>query len=138
MITPPLPGDIDSALARFSMPVRARLLAIRAAIFAVAARSEAIGPLTETLKWGEPAYLTQATGSGTTVRLGVSKQAPGQAAVFVNCRTSLISEFRAQFAEEFAYEGTRALIVPVEGALPEEPLEICLHAALTYHRRQKP
>lgn len=135
MIAPPLPDDVDSALARFAPPVRARLLAIRAVIFAVAARSETIGPLTETLKWGEPAYLTEATGSGTTVRLGVSKQAPGQGAVFVNCRTSLVSEFRAQFAEEFAYEGTRALILPADGPLPEGPLAICLHAALTYHRR---
>lgn len=135
MTTPPVPDDVDGALARFVPPVRARLLAIRAVIFAVAARSETIGPLTETLKWGEPAYLTQATGAGTTVRLGVSKQAPGQGAVFVNCRTSLISEFRVQFAKEFDYEGNRALVLPRDGTLPEEPLAICLHAALTYHRR---
>lgn len=135
MQAPSLPADVASAFERFAPPVRARLLAIRATIFAVAARSETIGPLTETLKWGEPAYLTQATGSGATVRLGVSKQAPGQAAVFVNCRTSLVCEFRAQFAEEFGYEGTRALIVPAHGPLPEEALSICLHAVLTYRRR---
>jgi hypothetical protein len=32
-----------------------------------------VGALHETLKWGQPAYLTPETRSGTTLRLGVPK-----------------------------------------------------------------
>ena len=64
-------------------------------IFA-AAQDAGAGPLTETLKWGEPAYLTEASGSGSTIRLGQVRDDPGHAAVFVNCRTALADTFRAR------------------------------------------
>lgn len=130
-----VPAEVAEVLARYRQPVRVRLLEVRDQVFAVAAETQGVGELTETLKWGEPAYLTEASGSGTTIRLGVSKAAPEAAAVFVNCRTSLIDSFRAQFGDIFAFEGTRGLIVPIEGPLPEAPLAFCLRAALLYHRR---
>jgi len=115
--------------------VRARLLEIREAIFAVAAQTAGVGPLTEMLKWGEPAYLTEASRSGTTIRLGTTRSAPGACAVLFNCNTTLVETFRSHFAGDFAFEGNRALIVPVVGPLPDVPLKLCLRAALTYHRR---
>lgn len=137
MTSHPVPSIIAEALQRYSEPVRLRLLQVRDLIFAVAAETDGVGPLTETLKWGEPAYLTEASKSGTTIRLGVSKAAPDRCAVFVNCQTSLISGFRTHFAADFAYEGNRALIIPAAVDLPREPLALCIQAALTYHR-QKP
>ena len=35
-----------------------------------------VGPLTETLKWGEPAYLTEVTKAGTTVRIAWKPATP--------------------------------------------------------------
>lgn len=135
MIAPELPGEIAAVLARHPKAVQARLLEVRALVFAVAGETEGVGPLSETLKWGEPAYLTAASGSGTTIRLGVSKAAPTAAAVFVNCRTSLVDTYREQFCDVFGFEGHRSLIVAADGPLPELPLRICLRAALLYHRR---
>lgn len=57
--------------------------------------------------------------------------------MFVNCRTTLIETVRAHFADAVEYEGSRALLIPVTGPLPEAPLAFCLRAALTYHRRGK-
>lgn len=131
-----LPADVAAALDLYTPPVRARLLELRDLVFAVAGETEGVGPLTETLKWGEPAYLTEASGSGTTIRLGVSKQAPEAAAVFVNCRTTLIEDFRERFGDSLVFEGSRAVIVPLDGPLPVEPLAFCLRAALLYHRRK--
>ena len=136
MTSPPVPGPDAEALSRYPAQVRARLLEIREIVFAVAAETEAIGPLTETLKWGEPAYLTEACRSGTTIRLGTTKSAPEDCAVLFNCKTTLVGMFRTHFPDAFAFEGNRALIVPASGALPREPLKLCLHAALTYHRRK--
>jgi hypothetical protein len=136
MKTPPVPGLVVEALSRYPEPVRARLLELREMVFAVAAETEGVGPLTETLKWGEAAYLTEASKSGTTIRLGTIKSAPGDCAVLFNCKTTLIETFRTHFADDFAFEGNRALVVSRTGALPREPLMLCLRAALTYHWRK--
>lgn len=132
-MSPPVPAAIAAALSRHPAMVRSRLLRIRDLVFAVAAETEGVAPLTETLKWGEPAYLTEASGSGTTIRLGVSRMAPGDCAVFVNCRTTLVETFRSHFAADFAFEGNRGLIIAAARPLPEAPLALCLRAALTYH-----
>lgn len=116
--------------------VRRRLLEVRALIFRLAGEHPEIGPLTETLKWGEPAYLTEATRSGTTVRLGRVGAAETECAVLVNCRTSLIDEFRSRFPDVFRFAGSRALLLDTGGDLPVEPLAACLHRVLTYHRRK--
>jgi hypothetical protein len=47
--------------------VRTRLLALRELVFDVAATTPEVGRLTETLKWGQPSYLTAESGSGTLV-----------------------------------------------------------------------
>lgn len=135
MSAPPLPGPVAQALSRHPEPVRVRLLEIREMIFSVAAQTEGVGRLTETLKWGEPAYLTEASKSGTTVRLGSTRSAPEDCAVLFNCKTTLVEGFRSHFAGDFAFEGNRALIVPAQGPLRRGPLMLCLRVALTYHRR---
>jgi hypothetical protein len=136
MTSLPVPPAIAAALGRHPEPVRLRLLQVRDLILSVAAETDGIGPLTETLKWGEPAYLTETSKSGTTIRLGVSKSAPDQCAVFVNCQTMLIDTFRTLFANDFTFEGNRALIIPATDDFPREPLALCLRAALTYHRQK--
>lgn len=136
MTNQPMPAPVAEVFARFPEPIRARLLQIREMIFTVADETGGVGPLTETLKWGEPAYLTEKSGSGTTIRLGISKAAPEDCAVFVNCKTNLIETFRAHFADNFAFEGQRALIIPANDTLRREPLALCLQAALTYHRQK--
>ncbi|WFE74228.1 hypothetical protein [Roseinatronobacter sp. S2] len=120
------------------MPVKARLLDIRCLIFQLSDRMETIGPLTETLRWGEPAYLTQTSKSGTTIRLGRTRSAPQDAAIFFNCQTSLVGEFRMQFADEFRFDKNRAVIIPHERPLPENAVRFCLCRALRYHLRCGP
>lgn len=134
---PPIPADVAMAFAAFPEPVRARLLEVRRLIFVTAAETAGVGPLTETLKWGEPAYLTEATGSGSTIRLGLPKSPGNVGAVLFNCRTSLVETFRARFPEAFAFQGNRAILLDPSVPLPADPLAICLAMALTYHCRRR-
>ena len=134
MKPPPVSPSITAALSHHPEPVRMRLLEIREVLFATADETEGVGPITETLKWGEPAYLTEASQSGTTIRLGSVAAAPGDCAVLFNCRTQLIETFRRHFDDVFAFDGNRALILPAAGPLPRAPLMLCLRTALTYHR----
>jgi hypothetical protein len=77
---------VKAAFAAYPGRVQARLLKVRDLIFKTAAEIEGVGPLKETLKWSEPAYLTEATGSGSTIRLGWFRSSERESAVLFNCR----------------------------------------------------
>ena len=128
-----IPIEVEKAYGRYDKVVRDRLIEVRRLIFDVAAETDGVGALTETLKWGEPAYLTEESKSGTTIRLGETKQ--GEPAVFFNCRTTLVESFRERFPDDFRYDKNRALIMDLNRPVAEAPLAMCLKAALTYHRR---
>ena len=49
--------------------IKPKMEKLRNIIFEVAKNTEGVGELVETLKWGEPAYLTSKTKSGTTIRI---------------------------------------------------------------------
>ncbi|HEY3621772.1 MAG TPA: DUF1801 domain-containing protein [Roseiarcus sp.] len=129
-------ADVAGAFSVFPEHVRTRLLEVRRLIFETAAAIESVGPLTETLKWGEPAYLTEATSSGSTVRLGWFRSSERECAVLFKCRTTLVDDFRSQFPDVFAYEKNRAILLDARKPLPRAPLSACLGMALTYHRRR--
>jgi hypothetical protein len=129
--------QVAAVFAQYAPGVRESLLTLRALIFSRAERLPAVGPLTETLKWGQPAYLTEETGSGSTVRLDVIRKQPGKFAVYFHCQTTLVHEFREQFADLFCYEGNRALILSAGATLPRAPLSHCIDQALTYHTRRR-
>ncbi|MGL9622595.1 DUF1801 domain-containing protein [Bradyrhizobium sp. U531] len=136
MTAPKPPREVSRAIDALPAPIGKRLLQVRDLIFAAAAAHDDVGKLTETLKWGEPAYLTDETGSGSTIRLGRLKDSD-HAAVLFNCKTTLVDEFRERFPDQFEYRQTRALLVPVTGRLPKQELSVCLSLALTYHRDRR-
>lgn len=133
---PAIPTEVVAAFARFPEPIRVQLLAVRRLIFVTAAEIGGLGPLTETLKWGEPAYLTAMTRSGSTIRLGQVKSREGMGAVLFNCRTTLVETFHAQFPEAFVFQGNRAILLDPSVPLPTKQLSMCLALALTYHLRR--
>lgn len=121
----------------YPAPMRARLLALREIILRTAAQTEGVGDIDETLKWGEPAYLTSSTGSGSTIRIHWTKKRPNEYAMYFNCQTTLIETFRTLFPNDFRFEGNRALVFSEGDAIPQDALEFCVEAALTYHRAGK-
>lgn len=132
---PPIPDRVAEAFSAFEPAARQRLLALRALVFETAARLEGVGRVEETLKWGEPAYLTPETKSGSTVRLGAKAARPGECFVYFNCQTTLVEQFREWFEGALRFEGNRAIALRVDEPLPVAELAQCLEAALTYHRR---
>lgn len=117
--------------------VRARLMALRETIFEVAAATPGVGKLTETLKWGQPSYLTEETRSGTTVRIDRLKGGTGGHAVYFHCQSGLVGQFRELYPETFAYEGERAILFDPGAQVPARELRHCIALALTRHLRKK-
>ena len=131
----------DSSVARvfsdYQPEVREKLLELRALIFSTAKRTAGVGPLEETLKWGQPSYLTTETNSGSTIRIDALRSTPGGYAIYFHCQTNLIETFKQKFGKKFRYEGNRALLFSVSDLLPETELGECIALALTYHLKKK-
>jgi hypothetical protein len=125
---------VARAFENYPPEIRRKLLALRKLIFKTAFLTEGVGELEETLKWGEPAYLTSRSKSGTTIRIGWKKSSPSQYAMYFHCQTNLVDRFRTLFPTEFKFEGNRAIVFHVSDAVPVDSLGFCIAAALTYHR----
>jgi hypothetical protein len=113
--------------------MRRKLLALRELILRTAASTPGVGDLEETLKWGEPAYLTSRSGSGSTVRIAWKKSKPSEYAMYFNCQTTLVDTFRSLFPDKFKFEGNRAIVFHESQSVPADALAFCVSAALTYH-----
>ncbi|PKP81369.1 MAG: hypothetical protein CVT79_10695 [Alphaproteobacteria bacterium HGW-Alphaproteobacteria-18] len=131
-----MPPAVAAVYEAYPPGARKCLLAIRQLIFDTAASLPAIGPLTETLKWSEPAYLTEASRSGTTIRLAWSPKQPASASLFVSCQTSLIESWRERYSDDLAFIGNREIRFPIGHPLPGAPVRHCIAMALTYHKRK--
>lgn len=117
--------------------IRRKMRALRELILQTAAATEGVGELEETLKWGEPAYLSSKTGSGSTVRIDWKKARPAEYAMYFNCQTTLVETFKTIFPKEFRYEGNRAIVFSQDEPIAKGALAFCVAAALTYHRAGK-
>jgi len=136
---PPLSRNIHVAKVYKGYPtvLRNRLLELRELVFTSAANHENIGVLTETLRWGVPSYLTEASRSGTTIRLGVESKTSDRLGLYVPCQTTLIADFKSFYGKLFTYSGKRALLFDPQQPLPTEQLSHCITLALTYHRQKR-
>lgn len=127
-------GDpsVKAAFEGYPRDVRAGLLKLRALILATAAKTDGVGPLVETLKWGQPAYLPLKPKIGTTIRIDALRAQPERYAMFFHCQTSLVATFRELYRDVFAFEGNRAIHFFSGATLPRAPLQHCIALALTY------
>ena len=127
--------SIQQVFDNYPAAIRNRLMALRQLIFDTAASTPGVGELEEALKWGEPAYLTSKTKSGSTVRIAWKAAKPLQHAIYFNCQTTLVDTFRTLFPNDFEFEGNRAIIFDTTGRIPVREVAWCIAAALTYHRK---
>jgi hypothetical protein len=123
---------VAATFAAYPIGARKKLMKLRECIFEVAANTDSVGEIDETLKWGEPAYLTTASKSGSTIRIAWKKAKPDEYAMYFICTTGLIDMFRSVFAQDFKFEGNRAIVFKTEEAVPWDALRFCVAAALTY------
>ena len=127
---------VQAAFDACPVKLRVPLLMLREFILTTAAETSGVGKLIETLKWGEPAYLPAKPHVGTTIRINAVKGSSDRYALFFNCQTNLVANFRELYPDAFAFEGNRALILRAGKKLPEKAVKHCIALALTYHARK--
>jgi hypothetical protein len=127
---------VDAVFTAYPNPIKAKLLALRRLIFDTARATKGVGALQETLKWGQPSYLTTETKSGSTIRIDRIKTAADRYAVYFHCQTDLVATFRERYPE-LSYGGNRSIILDARDQLPEAELRHCVALALTYHLNKR-
>jgi len=129
---------VAAVFAAYPKRTQAKLLALRKLILETAEKTPGVGTLDETLKWGQPSYLTAETGSGSTIRIDRVKPGAGETgeryALYVHCQTTLVSTFRQLYRDELSFGGNRSILLDADRPLPKAALRHCIALALTYHQ----
>ena len=129
--------EVASTFAAYPPGLRAKLLHLRSLIFDTARSTQGVGALQETLKWGQPSYLTAESKSGTTIRIDRAGSGPDRYAMYVHCQTNLVTTFRDLYPDSLNCDGNRAVVFDLDDEVPEEILRHCIALALTYHLRKR-
>jgi len=124
------PG-VELVFANYPDTVRHKMLALRKLILESAEELEEVTILEETLKWGEPSYITK---HGSTLRMDWKSKKPDQYAMYFKCTSRLVETFRTVFKTKFDYEGNRAIVFQLDDKIPKKEIKECIKATLTYHK----
>jgi len=129
---------VGAVFGSYPTRLRSKLMSLRRLILDTAAATPGVGPLQETLKWGQPSYLTAETGSGSTIRIdrvkpGTETEAGERYAIYFHCQTALVPTFRQLYPAAFDFSGNRAILLDPDQPVPEAALRHCIALALTYH-----
>jgi hypothetical protein len=116
---------------RYPKTVKPQLIKLRELVLSAASEIDGLDELEETLKWGEPSYLTK---YGSTVRMDWKEKNPEQYAIYFKCTSRLVPTFITIYKDKFEYEGNRAIVFKLNEKVPEVELKNCIKMALTYHK----
>jgi len=128
-------NEVADVFAGFDDCARDGSLHLRGLIFDCAAEMPEVGLVQEALRWGQPAYLTPVTKSGSTLRLGVPKT--GGFAIYAHCQTDIISTYASQFDGLDRIEGNRAVVFDDVAQVDDARISLLIKHALRYHIKVK-
>ncbi|CAH8292808.1 uncharacterized protein DUF1801 [Mariniflexile fucanivorans] len=122
---------VEDVFKSYPNTVEKQMLHLRKLVIKTAERINGLDTLEETLKWGEPSYLTK---HGSTVRMDWKSKTPNQYALYFKCTSKLVETFKIIYKDTFKFEGNRAIVFQLEDEIPEVELKHCISLALNYHR----
>lgn len=124
---PQISEELAATFNHYALPYRSTLLELRKLIYTVAGDRKVI----ENLKWRQPSYKTI---DGTPIRIDVF--AENQVALFVNCQTTLIEQYKMLFGDTLTFSNNRAIIFDIDKKLPIQQLKICIDLTMKYHLKR--
>lgn len=130
--------EVAAVFESYPGTIKRKLLFLRRLIFKVASKTEGVGALEETLRWGQPSYLTIQSKSGSLIRIDRDKTSPGQYAMYFHCQTTLVDSFKEMYRGKFESVGNRSIVFGMNDKIPIKELSSCISMALTYYLNKKP
>jgi hypothetical protein len=122
--------EIAKAFNNYPNHMRQKVLLLRQLVLDTASEMEGLSELKETLKWGEPSYLTK---TGSTIRIGWKKSTPDEYVMYFHCKTRLVDTFKELYKDKFKFEGNRAIVFNKSDEILTNELKHCISLSLTYH-----
>lgn len=126
-------AEVVKVFSNYPGHMHQKLMFLRQLILQTASDNEDVSPVTETLKWGKPSYLTK---SGSTIRVGWKESKPNQYVMYFHCKTKLVDTFKELYWDQFKFEGNRAIVFNEDDSIPVNELKHCISLSLTYHLRK--
>jgi len=126
-------AKVADVFERYPERIQKRLLFLRQLILDTALETEGVDIVEETLKWGEPSYVTK---NGSTIRIDWKQSSADQYAMYFNCNTRLVETFKEIYRDKFNYEGNRAIVFDINTEIPINELKPCISSSLAYHKRK--
>ena len=122
---------VEQLIQKYPERARTGLLHLRQLILTVARESDEITQIEETLRWGEPSFLTK---YGSTIRIDWKEKNPEYITAFFKCTSKLVPAFRAVYGNVFVFEKNRGIHFKIGDKIPEAELKHCFSMALRYHK----
>lgn len=123
--------EFETKLASYPDTVRDKMIYLRKLVHESAEELQEISDLEETLKWGEPSFLTKI---GSTLRMDWKEKNPDQYQMYFKCTSRLVETFKIVYGDQFEYEKSRAIIFQLDEKVPTKEIKKCIKAALKYHK----
>ncbi|WP_299591736.1 hypothetical protein [uncultured Tateyamaria sp.] len=130
------PSEILNRTATWPETAQSHFLHLRGIVHDVATSAD-IGPLDESLKWGQPAWRPKRPRTGSTLRVDWSPTIPDRLMTFVDCKTDLATQMDNRYPNQFHNDGRRALGFDLDTALDAHAVWHLAHITLTYHRAKR-
>ena len=130
-------SEVATVFNSYPQKMKSKLMFLRQMIFDTATSIEGVGEIEETLKWGEPSYLTPKSKSGSTIRIAWKESQKDQYSIFFKCTANLVPAFKEKFPKKFRFGGNRSIDFYLNENVPVKELKKCIALALTYHRNKK-
>lgn len=125
---------VAAVFATYPDNIKTKLMFLRQLIFDVAAQTQGVGELEETLKWGQPSYLTTQSKSGSLIRVDQIKSGAAAYAMYFHCQTTLVDTFKEMYLGKFTFEGNRSIVFRHDEKVAVAELRHCISMVLTYYR----
>ena len=122
---------VKEMISNYPKVIEKQLLQLRELIVKTAKETEGVNELEETLKWGEPSYVTK---HGSTLRIDWKEKTPDQFAMYFQCTSRLVPTFKTIYKNKLQFEGSRAILFKKDKKIPVEETKHCIALALTYHK----
>jgi len=123
--------SVEIVFANYPGFVRDKMQFLRELVIETAEEVQEISKLEETLKWGEPSFITK---QGSTLRMDWKEKTPDQYQMYFKCTSRLVETFKLVFGNLFEYEKNRAIVFQLNQKIPKEELKQCIKATLLYHK----
>ena len=123
--------EFEAKMSAYPDFVKDKMDHLRELVQQTAEETPEITQLEETLKWGEPSFLTK---TGSTLRMDWKKKKPDQYQLYFKCTSRLVETFKAVYGNQFDFEKSRAIIFQLDEKVPSTEIKKCIKATLLYHK----